>query len=269
MSEPSPNGPTIPLEYAAASSRRIWRRRILRATMAILLLSIAICGYRYRAEISLRVHCVYWSHECLIHVTPPGTVLVETDPVKARALLASNAEYVDPVTYVPGGPREKAIRQVQTPQLWAEYLPKVWREYEQYNVMIATISSDDAVVFLGERRTPLGSRRLVVIQGARQNALALPQQLAAHAAVYEPATLFHEGQLLWPLRMSLNGGRFIDAFVSPGIADPKDPSHLSIKFAINLSDRGIPNRTGIIDVYLQDDNSLLFKVRDPATTQGL
>ena len=52
-----------------------------------------------------------------------------------------------------------------------------------------------------------------------------------------------------------------------GVADPSDPTHLAIDFIFNQ--RGGNARRGVLDLYLREDNTLDFKVRDPATTQGL
>jgi hypothetical protein len=61
----------------------------------------------------------------------------------------------------------------------------------------------------------------------------------------------------------------IFAHLKPALADPNDPTHLSIDFSIPPRDSTQARREGVIDVYLRDDDTLDFKIRDPATTQGL
>src|SRR5262245_52311269 len=102
MSHPTQdNSAPQTLEYATFSPRRIWVRRILFATVAMTVVAAGICAYLWREDISFRVRRVYWYRQCLAHVTPPGTVLLEKDPVKARALIDSNPDYVDLAKHVP------------------------------------------------------------------------------------------------------------------------------------------------------------------------
>jgi hypothetical protein len=254
------------LDYGQVSIKRSWGRQIARGTIAMIVLSTGIAVYVYRADISLRIRRIYWFHQCMVHVTPPGTVLVEFDPVKGKALLDSNPDYIDPATYVPAGELRLGL---QDPMPTAKYLPRAWRKLEEIEPLPVSILDGDIINFMGERRTPSGRRRLVVIRGAETNANFLVQYMRAPSIVVPPPGLFDKlPRQIFRAALSFSGS-FMPAHLAPGVADPADPTHLTIDFTIERRGDNAPQRSGVLDVYLRDDDTLDFKVRDPATTQGL
>jgi hypothetical protein len=263
------------LEYGRVSVKHVWFRRILRAMTALLLLSIGISAYIYRGDVSLRVRRVYWFHQCMTHVTPPGTVLSEMDSAKARELIDSNPDYVDPTTYVPPSRTMERVASISYgPQPRAAYLPRAWREFQDVELFpmmeLPTFQggSSEAVTFIGERRTPAGERRLVVIKGDHSNALNLDRYMQAASLVIRPPSLFESLPRQQTGQAFQFSGFFQPAKLQPGVADPNDLTHLTIDFVIESRDDTKPQRHGILDVRLCDDDTLDFKVRDPATTQG-
>ena len=62
---------------------------------------VGVTVFIFRTELWVRTRRAYWLYECMHHVTPPGTVLVETAPAKAAKLLATNPDYVQAISYDP------------------------------------------------------------------------------------------------------------------------------------------------------------------------
>jgi hypothetical protein len=257
----------IALEYAPAPLRRSRGKIILRILLAGLILAVAAGIFLDRNDLWLRVRRVYWSDKCMAHVTPPGTVLVEYDSLKAATLLATNPDYV--ADGKQWGYNGMAVRDVQK-SLWvtsaAVYWPRDWRNYIAVEPMPRELTmSPAAITFLGGRTSPGGNRRLIVVPVTEVNGLGPARELQAMSLILRPPTRFgapaaQEG------RAYNFSGRYERAFLSPGVADPWDSSHLTIDFDIPL--RKGP-RHGTVDIYLRDDDTLDCRVRDPATTHGL
>lgn len=64
------------------------------------MLGILVAGAWHREYISFRLREAYWFSRCMNHVTPPGTVRLEFDSTKAKALIDQNPEYFEVNTYV-------------------------------------------------------------------------------------------------------------------------------------------------------------------------
>jgi hypothetical protein len=200
--------------------------------------------------------------------------LVEPDPLKARLLVNTSPDYViTPYTRpFPANYQSMQIRRQILPAT-AEYVPHELNEFFKVTPppgMMQLSLRDEAVVFLGQRKTPAGKPRIVVIYGTERNAGWLGNQVIQHE-VYVPQPLF--GRVPQPAQitqqMMASTGPYISAILSPGIPDPADPTHLTIAFRIHPLQTGASERNGVFDVYLKNDDSLTFVVRDPASTQNL
>ena len=256
-----------PLEYAPRNDRRRYRRTILRFVGWALILGIAGWIYYHRVDLSLRARRLYWSHRCMIHVTPPGTVLVERDPIKAAHLLATNPDYVAdgkqwifPTNYA----LSMGVRSRE--QFSAVYWPMELRKYQSVDYVPESIlGGTNAIAFLGERVSPGGHHRLVVVPVAEVNGMAIKFDLQASTLILAPPTKLG-APVEHPSRGYNFSGGYEPALLSAGVADSSDLSHLSIDFTIPETNNP---RHGTLDVYLRDDDTLDCRIRDPATTQGL
>jgi hypothetical protein len=263
-------GSATPLEYAPATSRRFRWKWIRRVLFVVVTLSASGWMFYNRDEISLRVHRVYWFHRCMTHVTPPGTVLVEHDPAKAANLLATNPDYVTEGSRFLTGPRPnlvasrigKVVTYTSIPDV--VYWPMEWRNLLPIHHVMNFISSTDAICFLGQRNSPSGHARLIAITSASCNAVNVNSLLDDTHVITSP-NIFGRFGSAPPFANHLSA-HWVGADLSPGIADPVNPSHITIDFVVPSSK---PPGHGTIDIYLRDDDTLDIHIRDPATTQGL
>jgi hypothetical protein len=244
------------LDYAR-DPRRSRMRRVVRRGVAFLAVLAVIGGiYASRGFIAFRYHQWYWYHKCLTHVTPPGTVLFESDWTKAQALFTTNPEYFHVATYSPNVP--PGIK-AYTPgpggvAKFAVYVPIELREFEKYVYVANLAYGYTEPVFLGERKRPDGRSRLVIIRSSTIPAERFPDGIRAY--VCAPPTLLHgvppptitAKQYPSPSR-DLGQVNFIN--LSPGVADPVDQTHLTIP----------ASRGQTVDVYLKNDDTLTYSLR--------
>jgi hypothetical protein len=253
-----PDDAVQPLNYAERRPRswlKRWRWRLL--TVA-LLIAVAVPIARNRKTLIYRSEWLYWSHECAVFHMPQSADPSVTDPVLAQQLLASNPDY-KPYHNWDGA-------------VFAVYAPRVWRELTGLDPRTFWItdgfnSGDHAILFLGSRRRPDRTPRLVVVAGSKTNGLELLDStyvlVLPHPAVTDsPPTRIHIVQGSDP------NGRAISASILTGNSDSNDPSHVTFPFRVydwdwsnNIAKRGNLVATGTLDAYLQNDDSLLFKLR--------
>jgi len=239
-----------PLDYARPLRRRRWGRVI---TISILLLVVSAGAY-WRQPLTTKARLLYWQRQCLNYTRPPGTPVSTTQPSAAV-----DADYA-PVNFL----------RIPTPYVLS---PKAFRNFEAEQRSIAQILSmrvqqgmpwgsiyKPPIIFLHERTSPAGHRRLVQIECGAANALRIEWSLDAR--VIEPATLTHSSREVTKRFQRERSGRFVDAELHFGQPDPTDPSHFTIDFTAE-------DRRGTVDGWLHDDDSVTFKLRDPATTRGL
>jgi hypothetical protein len=245
------------LDYAQQPSRlRRWRRRLGRAVVIALLLAGGVAAYRYRHELELRASEIYWSRRCMGFDAPRDSILFVGDPAAAAALRERDPDYVQTRLYGRAG---------------AKFLPRCWRELcaamNNPAVVAADTVMDDPVLFLHERRSPGGKRRIVMIKSGSYNARALPRKM--RATIITPARLFARTQVMAaPMPDVAWSGVYVPLRIFFGHPDPADASHFTIDFVVLDGFDGAPIRNGTIDGYLNDDDTVSFRLRDPATTRG-
>lgn len=218
------------LDYArhAPWHRRRWKRLILGA---LLLLLVAIGWERYPA-VRTQARFLYWQGKCIAYQAPPDQEIVPADPVTQSA----------------GTGR-----------------PQAWREFKSLlnppgpGNFLAWGIPENNTVFLHERISPKGNRRLVVIE--------TPNPERRYGGVWE--TIFYTvhvielGTVLVPpkdtdplgsgLRMFPNSLARTRIFA--GQADPQDPSHFTIRTLTGVSNEIV------YDGWLRDDDSVIITQR--------
>jgi hypothetical protein len=247
---------------------------IRRIALAVILLSVGTWAFLDRGEIELRVQRVYWAHRCATHVTPPGTVLFEADPVKAAQLIATNPDYVayDPYAWPPCG---------------AAYCPVEYRKY----FVVGTggnpfrgIVAPAPIAFLGERTSTAGHRRLIAIALSPERISGIEEAAVVYSAIVSlPGTLGgvvprRVGPSLPGLPLYSGPPPSRHLRILPGVADPSDASRISIDFTTvvvtDMKPMSLvtgPNgrtmmelpRRGTLDIYLHDNDTLEVKLRKP------
>jgi hypothetical protein len=150
----------------------------------------------------------------LRYTAPSDRVVVETDDARAKMLL-SRPGYVS----VPQAIHMSAFYPASIPQMAA---------------------GPEAVLFLHERMTPKGERRLVSFS------IALDPGASLYTAIYRPT---------WNGLQRLGGeGRVRRIFA--GQPDAADPTHFTIRYEADGQER-------ILDGWLQNDDSVKFQDRGP------
>jgi hypothetical protein len=153
-------------------------------------------------------------------------------------------------------------------------VPLVWEGYFSAHVAPHSLIPNPSIqsqgtLFLHERRSPAGNRRLVVVDlrvvWHRQGTV-----FQANKRAIEPGTLRREPRETWggppffdltatnlvgqnQQLMDVNYGSTVRFF--PGVADPADASHLTIDYEIG-------DRRETIDGWLRDDDAVDLKLRN-------
>jgi hypothetical protein len=242
-------------------------RIVLRILLPALALAFAGTIYYDRVDLWLRVRRLYWSHECMNHVTPPGTIVAEYDPVKAAQLLATNPDYVaDGKQWTGIGTSLVKMSFQARRSTVAVYWPADWRNYLSVGPLPRQmIIGPNAIAFLGERISPAGHRRLVVVPVSQVNDSSIIYELQTFCIVQQPPTIF--GSVIQHSALSYQfSGHFRPVDLSMGIADPSDASHLSIDFVARWR---TDKPRGKIDIYLCDDDTLNIQIHNSPATRGI
>ena len=255
--------PIHPLNYFPADKRRSrWStfRRIAYLTLAV---GVGIAVFIDRSDLWLRCRRAYWLCECMHHVTPPGTVLIEDDPVKAAKLLATNPDYAQEssVMFNPFGPPTTEPYFQQT----AVYWPRDYRGYAKTeNATFFPFFWSPAIAFMGERISPAGNRRLVVVMCGDVDRYDFEFNPGGFSYVFEPTSILGIGPPKVTRNLTLvHDGAFIFLSLKPGVADPNDLSHFRIDYVYDDK----PHNTGTFDIHLMDDDTLKVRAVDAPATQ--
>lgn len=196
------------------------------------------------------------------HVIPPGTVLVERDPVKAAALIANNPDYVL------SGTQSFSPHQRLTPRYapngHAVYWPRVLREYfalsPEHCMLDAMYGEDRAIAYVGERISPAGHRRMVIVPIADVNFLE-PDFEFSWVLVKKPISAWgaDPNPVNPPDKFRCGNISYIKSRLEPGVADAADRSHISLSFCTVNHEPAI---SGTYELYLQDDDTIRVVVNE-------
>jgi len=236
-----PGASAHPLEYARPSRRR-WLGR--RGVLLLLMAALIFIGWRYRKPVESRLGLMYWQGKCLTYARPPGSVVFEA--------------YLDTAKLVPALAIDPDIRVRRDPVTGA--LDGQWRDpacLRQFEILLppgVLPSGGSGTAFLHQRTSKSGNVRLVHI--SMDWVGPIDPASTFNWAVIKPATLFAAAQCM--------KSQDCNVFVGPcgadglgfGQADPIDESHFTIVFG-----GAHGKRTGVIDCWLQDDDTLVFKTQ--------
>jgi len=246
LSPLSPPAPSPSLEYAPGAPIRR-RKRIRRIILLLLLLCVGLAGWRWGPAIKLHVELLYWQRQCMNYQIPPTVILWEQDPQKAATVLRQPNPDYEPILYSPG---------TVPPFNSGLFHPRALREFDTRASF--PVTAGQSVVFLHERRTPSGKRRLVVVYSSPW-AHSTPEWAWR---VYEPALfskpkLLSTGQSPPDLSYMMYSGYYIPHRVGlgPGQPDPADPSRFT--FPLLSSSQ----QFGAYDGRLTDQDTIEIKVR--------
>jgi hypothetical protein len=234
----TPSPPT--LEYAPRPSHRWWKRHRRKLLIVSIFLALAAAGYAYRDPIWFKARQLYWARRCARFAVPAGTPVVR--PVGSTT--DANYRVAD---YTP--PARALTFQ---PECWTEFAAlNGWRP-RHYPFTYST-------VFLHELRTPSGKRRIVHVESVFENLFRPASHLVP--TIVAPPTVFSPPRVI---REPTGDYRISEAHAAMkryvGQYDPRDVSHFTIAFESTGS-----SRSGVVDGYLRDDDTVTFEVRDVAT----
>jgi len=247
--------PTLDYSPTSAGHFRRCRRRYFAALVVAALATVIAFVWHPAWQ---RAQCIYWCHRCLNFTAPGDTPIFKTGfRNTSRGGISWPSGAVCPDCW-------QRLQEVDSQQLRGQFLKPPYSG--------PALFSGQPVVFLHALRSPAGHRRLVAIQCYSVNALTVHRELVP--TVIDPPGLFSSARVIrrQPMMYAISE-LCVPTCLFYGQIDPRDPSHVTFRFTVNQSNfegRLLrPKYEGIIDGYLNDDDTMTFKHRDLATTQGL
>jgi hypothetical protein len=265
-----------PLEYAPAVRSRRW---IYRAIFACLLLGLSVAGWKWGPGWWWRAEILYWQHGCLQFSLPPDAVVYEEDPTGAAALMAGNAKY-HPYPFKRRSSQQAAPSSATAAALgvsaWDKltaalpgfYSAPIMQGPPGYVHFTPTSLPGSpppiispAVIFLHERISPAGHRRLVCISYGSQGDTFTAQfvhGLNCETFTVAPGTWSQAPALIpngweydilteWPHKPPV-------VRIFAGQPDPNDPAHFTIRYRMW-------GQEDVVDGRLQDDDRVTLTFR--------
>jgi hypothetical protein len=222
----------------------------------LVVLAAGACGWRFGPWLAHLPKMQALQRPCAAFAAPAEQVVYEEDPTAAAALLRSGPDYVD---HRPVGRFTPVAAFV--PACWAAY----WREVTYLG---AANDWPYPVLFLGERSSPKGHRRIITVTAPGTLGRDIGHDLAdmLEGIAIEPGSILHRPRnrtvpKVW------GGHDWIHRDTGPyvrfwaGQIDPADPSHFTIRYE---QFGGGPGWDGIgtIDGTLRDEDDVDLYVRD-------
>ena len=237
----TPTPAPSPLDYAtAAYARRRWYRRILRWWPAVALLIVGGLGVALGPRAVRHWDLLRMQSRCLRAVLPVDRPVVEMNPDAVKKLLAERpGEYRD-LHFAHAG--KIAYRSEPT---WVAFMTRMG---------LVAPSNDGLVLFMHERFTPSGRRRLVVISALGEATVIEPAGLFSAPKVVRSAQSTFELATEGALNAIVLGGDFR---IWGGTPDPADRS----RFVIRITALGVD---GVMLCRLEEDESVSIRLADPA-----
>lgn len=269
-----PGDTSATLDYAPRppAHRRLWFRRVVQG---VVLGAVVIAAVRGGPVAWQRGSMLYWQSQCSGFVLPPEMVVYDNDEAEATRLLAQ-ADYIDAsklplVDFLGFSPMVPTVRRIRLrPHLVpiaAGHQPKCWRKFITH-LRPAPANSPGVVLFLHERTSSFGIRRLVIVQRYGLDELTQMHRISdgieVHATLLDPGGL--SGDVQWAPKRGYGLAR--SGLVNrhrlrfyAGQPDPADAAAFSIRYEMG-------GEEGFLDGRLDDDgNGVRLTVRKRETTQ--
>lgn len=234
--------PPVVLNYGQrpSSRRRRWARR---ASGAVVLILLAAAAVRYGPAAYRRATVVYWQRQCMAYTAGPETVVYERAEDSLPTLFWRDASGT--LDNSPDGRHAAPTCQI----------PACWSRLQAARGQSA--ADDGAIVFLHERRTPGGVRRLVALRRRETDDFAPPTGplgdpsaavlLAPVPLLRAPAEALREHTII-PEYIMLDVGYWVPAVrFFAGQPDPADGSHFTVGYEAG-------GERGTVDGWLEDDH---------------
>lgn len=222
MTPPTPR----PIDYAPPPPV-YWRKVFRRAVLLLILVAAGVAGVKLWPSVWERARLLYWQRQCMAHTAPPDQIVCIETPVYRW----------NPPPFVAAAPD-----------------PECLVKYAATARVSVPVGKGGPVVFLHDRRTLGGVRRLVVIRrippGGRMSVDAptsFEESVVTPAGFITPpsvAIIFWEQEMV-PVYYNLDGTAPIIRLYA-GQADPADESHFTIRYESG-------NESGTLDGWLRDN----------------
>ena len=235
--------------------RRRWRRMALASLLVLLTAAGFLSWRRWGPRVQARVQMLSAQRACLQFDSAPGTVVFDRDR-------DAGATYA---TWMRDGRTVKYV----IPPAWTTFHPKY---VEPFSPLQSGGLQSHGTLFLHERRSPAGNRRLVTVE-LNTSWGKSGTWIAMDTRAIIPGTFRTEPKETWggPPATDLTStnlvGRRVDMLMDvpygkalklfAGHPDPTDVSHFTIDYEID-------RRRETIDGRLGDDDSVAMSLRNPA-----
>lgn len=220
-----------PISYEKPKRWRVWARRV---TLPAIIIALGILALVYGPSVSRHVELLRWQRRAMRFIRPADQVVYESDPARARALLKTYADM-------------EAANSSGAP---VYEFSRTWRQF--CAILEPPGRKPGALLFLHERSTPSGHRRLVAV-----DLPARSEQPAIHMLVFRPGTMGSNPALLaessW-IPPFLAEPRPSGLRIAAGQIDPRDPSHFTMTWQSDA-------QSGVIDGYLLDSDRVVLEAR--------
>ncbi|MGA2583698.1 MAG: hypothetical protein ABSG31_10515 [Tepidisphaeraceae bacterium] len=264
MSETDKSSNPHPLDYAPARSNR--RRLIMRSAGLLILIALTYSAWRWGPGVARQAEILYWQRQCMNYSPGPDVVAYEEDPTAAANLMKKGSDYLP--YKIDRGPPTGATVNAATLQ------PKCWKDYFSFIPGAVALNllfkesllrpGTGAIIFMHERISPAGHRRLVWLRYAPDPATFCQRLVEGYNVDAETMTL-----ATWKLTPTsqVNGyttsirGLHIPSTVPKvlifvGQIDPRDASHFTIRYQMW-------GQEDVLDGYLCDNEYVNLTPRHP------
>jgi len=252
-----------------APSRPRWRRRLKHIIAMAIMVTLVAAVWRWGPFAWRRAQIHYYQYQCLNYAPSANQVMNEGDPVAARNLCLANAQYVARPLWIsfPGDldvPWRPASK-------FATLIPSCWTRFDTLggvNPPVLSTHPFAAVMFLHERISHAGNRRLVIVRflcGERRFTSSFVEDFNYQSRVLVPAALT-PARLVSPKVQPLADpgqvlGEGANVRIYAGQPDPADLSHFTIRYQMW-------GQEDVLDGYLNDDDTVKLVARQPPMKLG-
>ncbi len=237
MSTIPPSSAALQLEYGTAPPP--WRKRIVRILLALAFIAILAFAWRFGPFCWHQTKLLYWQRQCMNFTLSPDTVVYEEDPI-AAAVLLHVPNYSPYVLY-----RGEGSNNHPTIVQAAALFPSCWHTLGTFvGQPIATHFSfgpggggAGAIIFLHERISPSGHRRLVCVHYAPDTPTFVQSFIEGYnydtsaglpATWTKPLTFARRLYVLGVLSGFPRHPPLVRTYA--GQPDPNDPAHFTIRY---------------------------------------
>ncbi len=223
-----------PLEYGLSPPRR--KRHIVQALVGLALLAIGYAGYRWGSYIWQQAAVMNSQRQCMNYTAPANAVVYEEDAAEATRLLSrADGTYVRYVLNRALSPdltaRKSTVAAARFPSCWTRFSSLVTLTNPRPG------QSSGAILFLHERTSDAGHRRLVCVRYFPETFSFTPQFAENYnfeQMVFTPATWSSDAsQSVMTSSTEVSSGfptRPPNLRIYAGQIDPQDDSRFTIRY---------------------------------------